>query len=400
MANILINPNQPNKSSWIPKFSDTMQIVEVRQTGSTYPTQLAERMEHVTGSYIVIENARPELFLRRDFIKKFVHNGTVHLSQADRDEADYRICSINNELQITLNEKQYRRFGLIAKKIIPSKAKNTKQYLIACDLKDERIMKSNKYQDKLVQTFRRLSALRQLYFRFVPSTSTIAAVAAAAAAAATTTTSNPAVVDLSASEATSESLNFFKSVIIEYAVDGFQPVPLTGCSEQRQKIQRKWLNCSQLHPDLSPSATSGIVDIVDWFGYQLLGINCDKEEIRNRYPDDQERLDVSCLQLSGMVDFKHVQEILSDVFQLRSQDSDDVDVGDDNGGGGSCNNNDENDDKMLVMRAIFLYGSQPKNSNLMIMRNFSQPIIIGSKGSSSARGGHQFLTVARMINYR
>lgn len=345
VGNILIDCNQLNKSAWIPKFSDTIQIVEARQTGSTYPSQLAKQMKSVIGSYIIIDNVRPELFLRRDFIKRFVHNGTVHLSQANKDEADYRICSINNELQITLNEKQYRRFGLVAKKTISSRAKNTKHYLITADLKDKRIIESNKYQDKLVQTFRRLGALRQVYFRFVPSST-----------------------EISISEATSDSLNYFYCVKNEYAVDGFQPVPLTGCSEVRQKIHRKWLNCSQLHPDLSPSETNGIRDIVDWIGYQLLEINCDKEEVRCKYPEGLGRLDVSCLQISGMVDFKHVQEILADIFE-KSQDDDG-----------------------LVMRALCLYGTQPKNSNLMILRNFSRPII-GSNDS-------QLLTVARMINYR
>lgn len=348
VGNMLIEPNQPNKSSWIPKFSDIIQIVEVRQTGSTQLNMLVKQMKHVIGSYIVINDVRPELFLRRDFIKKFVHSGTVHLTQATRDESDYRICSIDNQLQITLNEKQYRRFGLIGKKISNNKAKRgASHYLITCDLKDKRLINSNSYHDKLVQTFKRLGALMQVYFRFVPNISATNA-------------------NMSISEATSESLYFFNYVIHEYATDGFLPVPLTGCSEVRQKIDKKWLNCSQLHPDLSLTTTGGIAEIVDWIGFQILGINCDKEEIRSRYPDEQERLDVACLQLSGMVDFKHVQEILSDIFEAQ----------DDN----------------VVLRAMCLYGKQPKNSNCMIMRNFSQAII-GSNGS-------QLLTVAKIINYR
>ena len=54
--------------SFIPRFSDMAQIIEVRERGQTLPRQIESRLKNLLGSFIVIKDARPELFLRRDFI--------------------------------------------------------------------------------------------------------------------------------------------------------------------------------------------------------------------------------------------------------------------------------------------------------------------------------------------
>lgn len=222
-----------NLPKWIPRFSDLAQLIEVRETGfaSITRSRVADETDFF-GSYIVIDNARPELFLRRDFISKFVEQGTVHLVQVDRGVEykglDYQMQTSSNVLTIVMDEKQYRRFGLVAKKVISKKKTTCTRYQIDIDLNDQRIKKSNKYQDRLIATLRRLNPIKKLYFRYAASDCS----------------------GLSESEANDKCLEFFRYVINEYAMDGFQPVPLTGVSKFNQKIDRRWSNRSQRHPSL------------------------------------------------------------------------------------------------------------------------------------------------------
>ena len=284
---------------------------------------------------------------------------------------------------------------MIAKKVLIDKSTCCKFYRIEIDLRDERLKKSNKFLDKMVKLLQKLNSVDKIYFRFVPdrnscSSSTLMSIAAA----------------------NKLSCEFFKHVIEEYAFDGCLPVPLANCSIISQRIERSWLNCSQLHPNLdlsevikdddewlfqngssfggvgrigggaSTCAGNGengdedscngnvnnddgdeargdggddllrnrldanltcLVDIIEWLGYQLLLLDCDRYEIQSKYSiapppastynkndentaaaigqqtsstckNTSERLDVSCTQIVGPIDFQQVQENLNRLF--------------------------------------------------------------------------------------
>ena len=104
----------------VPQFSQLCQLIEVRKCGSAFPRQIDHRLNQTgfLSTHIIINNCRPELFLRRDFIKQFVLTGQVCLAQLS---GGYHLTAKNNVLLITLNAKQYRRFGLIAKRVLKSK---------------------------------------------------------------------------------------------------------------------------------------------------------------------------------------------------------------------------------------------------------------------------------------
>jgi len=304
----------PHLSSWIPRSSHIAQVIEVRRTGCTTQKIHGCKIDDITCSLVVIEDARLELFLRRDFISRFVERGTIHLMQDTKSSKLFqlKIHTSNNVLHMTMSGKLYRRFGLVGKKIRESKVEE--MYRVEVDLTDERIKKSNKFQDKLVEVFKRLEPINKLYFRFVPDRSCKIANAAA----------------------NEESLDFFRYVIDEYARDGFRPVPLTACSIVEQRLHRSWLNCSQRHPalgmnwikeDCSLGEVRGnveilgrIVDIVDWLGYQLLSLDCDREEISSSYSDEMERLDVSCIQLNGPMDQGQIENNLRKIFAKMKAD--------------------------------------------------------------------------------
>lgn len=396
-------------STCLPRFSQLAQVIEVRKPGFMLPSRaLGANIKDFLGSYCIIENARPELFIRRDFLSKFVDKGTIHVAQlsdqlydggdANADSAgpnappqtsqaaawpaqgatqsaatqsSYQLTTTkNNVLIITMDSKQYHRFGLVATKVVVpmqqrprpsagrpfrnngatkgSKNKGTRQsttgsnsashqvlYRIEIDLKDERIMTSNKYQDKLMQTFRRLNSINKLYFRFIPDKSKL--------------------LGLSQAAAQELSLEYFNYVIEEYKLDGCKPIPLTRCSLGQQRILNNFVNRSQLHPPLGVSkllmANNGeqvlfesqldrgrddekfegilkcLVDIVDWLGYQLLKLDCDKLakfEDWNDSATSTTRVDVSCTQIIGTIDFKQVQDNLRTLFAHPNSEEDDV----------------------------------------------------------------------------
>lgn len=354
-----LRQNDCNLYKWIPRFSELAQTIEVRKTCSIDPNNICSMANEITGSYVVIRDVRPELFLRRDFIAEFVETGTVHLTQSGSSllsPSGYQIGTSGNILAITMNEKQYRRFGMIAKKVISNKIAG-KVYRVEVDLRDDRIKRSNKYQDKLVQTFRRLKSLDRVYFRYEP---------------------NGSMSDRSANE---KSLAFFNFVINEYAIDGYKPVPLSKCSLVERKLERRWLNCSQLHPplrlfdldeqqDTTDAAGDAVTasqiiggiqrneqlldyltKIIDWLGYQLLSLDCDRGEIRCRYQEDQERLDVACAQVRGFMDYEQIRSKLGELFSTNGMA-----------------------DGLDIMRALLLYQCPGADKSVVLLQDRSKGI--------------------------
>lgn len=292
-----LNEKDLDLAKWIPKFNVLTHVIEAKKTGSALlsKSQPSIAKQYLTGSYLMIENFRPELLLRRDFIRQFVNFGKIYLAQ-DNSGSSSSCCtgnnlyyeiqtSNNNRIIITMNEKQYRRFGLIAKRVISNKSTGRKQYRIEIDLKDERILKSNKYQDKLVETLKRLKPLDRVYLKFVSNLD-----------------NDVKSRMTNEDDDDNKCLNFFKYVIDEYEKDGFKPVPLTNCCKLERKIVREWTNYSQRHPDfnLNYDAKStdyeNILEITDWLGYQVLSLDCNNNNNKNI---SSERLDVRCTEISG-----------------------------------------------------------------------------------------------------
>lgn len=281
-------------AEWIPKFNSLAHVIEVKKTDSAMVSKVhsskAAIIKHLTGSYLMLEKFRPELLLRRDFISKFVNTGRIHLAQdMDKDlDLDYEIqTSSRNRILIKMNERQYRRFGLIAKKVISDKSTGSKHYQIEIDLKDERILKSNKYQDKMVETLKRLKPLDRIYFKYTSDNHD----------------GDESPLN-SQEEDDNKCLEFFKYVIDEYEKDGFKPVPLKGCCKLLRKIVREWTNYSQLHPDLelnpaksihkgneSDDNREHILEVIDWLGYQLLSLDCNNNQ--------SDPLNVQCTEIKG-----------------------------------------------------------------------------------------------------
>ena len=312
------NVEEQQVTRLLPRYIHKAHVIEVKEPGYTIPGCFGSHIKNFLGSHVVITDARPELFLRRDFIRKFVERGRVFVSHIpDDSNPGYKLTiTADSRMLITMNAKQYRRFGLVAKKVISLAAENfgTKEkcYRVEINLRDERIMKNNRYQDKLVNLLRRLSPINKVYFRFIPE--------------------DKSASSLSISEANELSVEFFKYVIEEYALDGCQPVPLTNCSAISQKIERHKLNCSQLHPrldlahivrddgKLSLDKDGGdklaeLVELVDWLGYQLLSLDCDMSEIKSNYPDGgNPRYDVSCTHIVGAIDYQHIEYNLPILF--------------------------------------------------------------------------------------
>lgn len=371
-----------NLPTWIPRYSDLAQVIEVKRSGfdptfgsvcSTTGSPAAagtkqDIASNLLGSFITIDNARPELFLRRDFIARFVLRGTIHLVQDDGTnssttrDTDYTVYTWNNVLYLVMGERLYRRFGLIGKKLAAApggarKRSAAHRYRIKVDLRDGKILESNKYQDRMVEIFRRLSPINKLYFRFVPG--------------------HELAREMTLAEANVNSLEFFRYVIDEYALDGMQPVPLSGCSVAKHQLQRRWTNRSQLHPDLnlasiSTATTDRLVDVIDWLGYQLLSLDCDSvDELRSKYLTEQqtisdgdtERFDVHCSQILGVMDFEQIRDTLDGVFGDRSQGT--------------------------VLRALLLYNNNNNNDNsnsaVVLARDYyardSQVTVIGMSSS-------------------
>jgi len=364
--------------SCLPRMSQSAHFIEVKESGHTIPGRVGPHIKEFLGSYVLIENFRPELFLRRDFIKKFVKTGKILVSHVpgDTNNLDYRLSiSKDNVMMLYMNSWQYRRFGLVAKKVIQLAAElhgtNEKCYLIEIDLNDDRLLKNNKYQDKMMNLLRRLSCINKIYFRFVPD-------------------EKSANGGLSISAANELSVEFFEYVIEEYALDGCEPVPLTKCSAVCQRIERHWFNGAQLHPNLDIAKLvhynscnddsnndnghkhdndiedkslscrrdsaldklmgenlGDILGIVDWLGYQLLSIDCDSNEIKSSYPNNgNPRYDVSCTQINGLIDHQHVECKLENLFGRKRP----VDSG-------------------VVIRALFLYNLDPHNQEVSSSNN-------------------------------
>lgn len=318
LGSLNLSQKDLNLAKWIPRFNNLVHVIEVKKTGSLLisggdtSADIFDPREFI-GSHLIIEKFRLELLLRRDFLSKFINKGTVHLVQdytkIPNEQSTYKIqTSDNNVVTITMNEFQYRRFGLVAKKVLqPSKATGCKYYQIEIDLKDERLVKSNKFQDRQIQILSRLEALDRVYFRFVPH------------------------VDNS-QEPNNECLEFFNFVIDEYAKDGFKPVPLTSCYKRNQTIVKRWTNYSQIHPELSLKEVQGsnlmncnggiLLEIVDWLGYQLLSMDCNKEEIKSTSNySSVEPLDVSCTELGGLCDFEQIGRNIQKLFKASLSDS-------------------------------------------------------------------------------
>lgn len=326
--------DQTKLNKFITESSNVIQLVDVKES---LAFSKAPKLSSILGSYIILKDVRPELFLRRDFISKFVEKGLINLSQAHGGH-QYGICSSNNAICIRLDGAQYRRFGIIAERLMSASDSSTRYYEIKVDLKDARIQKSNKFQDRLVEKFRRLPPLRELYFSF-----------------------RPRGTNSQSSDENNNSLEFFEFVIDEYARDGFKPVPLSSCTKVNRKIEKTWARRSQICPSLELTRESDILTAVDWLGFQLLGLDCDREEIRNLlqpdYYETVSRLDVECSQSNNYYDREQSREVLASLLA------------------------NEVVDESIRLRAIFLYN---QNSNLIFLKEKSKSelIVVRFEGAS------------------
>lgn len=345
-----------------PIFFDHVHYVEARKEGNFVPGLGRASLEQLITTSVVLEQVRPELFLRRDFIAKFVDRGKIYLTTQEIDVADklepwyYLNSSGNNVLTIAMNEKQYRRFGLVAKRIAKYGRNSAKMYKIEIDLRDERIKKSNKFQDKLVKILKRLNPVNKVYFRWQLDE---------LAQSLNGQNCNYATVKVEPNTdyTESEPLDFFNYVIKEYAIDGFKPIPLGQCYLSSQKIKRSWTNYHQPYPDLRMSkmaSISDVVDVLDWLGYQLLEIDCGSmyhQRAQSDNDNDNNRMDVTCSHLSGTMDIEHVEKSLWKMF--------------------NTNNNDH-----TVLRALILYYNNDNNNDTNNINN--QPTSSSTLTSSSS----------------
>lgn len=356
IGNYLSNYSQRKDSAkgrLTPGYHDTIQMIEVEKESSN--TKKDFDYKQLDGSYICLKHVRPELFIRRDFINDFVLKGKVYLvqdnnlSKTTNSDDNYYIIINNNVLCIILSGHLYRRFGLIGQKIC--KDKKSDIYEVKIDLKDERIIRSNKYQDKLVSTLRRLEPINKVFLRWTLHNS-----------------------DNNLGETENLILEYFNNVIEEYRLDGFKPIPLDSCFKIEQKLERTWINRSQLHPPLSLNVLSKqifqlrdnsektkVTDIVDWLGYQLLSIDCNQEEICCNYNSlidngTCEPYNVYCSQISGIYDCDLIETTLSKVLERGRQEKNDS----------------------AIFRALFLY-----NRNLNDINNDQVTILLQDYSISS-----------------
>lgn len=333
------------KRGLLPGYHDTIQIVDV-ETESTNISRNFNYKE-LDGSYICLKHVRPELFIRRDFIKDFILGGKVFLVQdkncprAINLNDNYNMIIKNNILYLILSGHQYRRFGLIGQKI--GKNKKSDCYEVKLDLQDGRIMRSNKFHDKLVLALRRLNAVAKVYLRWCPN-------------------------DNNVSKPDELTLNYFNHVIEEYKLDGFKPIPLEFCFKVEQKLERTWINRSQVHPALSMEKLSKeisnlkknsdkskeennetfakLTDIVDWLGYQLLSLDCNQggTVCNNNSAFDNEKCEpynVYCSQISGIYDCDLLETKLKKLLERGRQEKNDS----------------------AIFRALFLYNRNLNDSN-------------------------------------
>lgn len=325
-----------NIPGWIPRFSNLAQIIEVRHTGRP-GTNLEDELIY---PFILIHNCLPELFVRRDFISKFVHTGEVYLVN---DSKCYQMHTKNNKMILTMSQKQYQRFGLIGKRL-PTQSSGESIYRVELDLQDERIINSNKFQYKLIVSLRRLEPSKRVYFRYIPNSNMNTTTNS------NTSTNNNAYIsddnDQHHQKAANElSMEFFKYVIKEYQIDGYQPIPLTDCSLISQNIERRWQNYYQSHPNLDlrfieknfnkilrePESMNKLINIIDWLGFQLLSLKCEGYNYNNA---QETRYDVSCSQIRGIIDRDHLGSKLTSIFK------------------------EDNSENGIILRALILYESE------------------------------------------
>lgn len=327
--------------SWVPRFTKVAQVVEVYGRGSADYESHNEIVDDMLGNYLIIENARPELFVRRDFIKDFVKKGHVHVLTDDEIEAPYELLIDDRTMSILLTDRQYRRFGLTTGKPITHNDSRAQTFKVDIDLSDDRILKSNKFQDKLVEKLRRLEPIKRVYFRFDPRSE------------------DSKRIESGVDNSCVNCMDFFRYVLDEYAADGMKPVPLTGCSEASQKLSRKWTNYSQPKPssvDLSRKsiysddreALDKFTGLLDWLGFQVLSLDINRDgstDVRTSANDarvqgiePKEMVDVLCAEIcSGVMDSSRIEQYLKRVFGRREEAK-----GDNTSG--------------LLFRALVLYG--------------------------------------------
>lgn len=229
------------REKWIPNCVHTIQAFDIN---SSFKPNLSD---YFTDQYVVIKKVRPELFLRRDFIEKFVLKDNVYMTSstnrttsehagnagaADRKKVvstsasnkdnvlfpnnqinmshSYSLnCAGNAMLTLIMDEFVYHRFGLQSKRKVTDKSSNSVKHHVTIDLKDTRLLNSNKYHDKVVQALKRLCALDSVNFR----------------------TTDPA--------ANEKALEFFTYVKHEYERDGFKPIPLSACRLVRSVVEKE-----------------------------------------------------------------------------------------------------------------------------------------------------------------
>lgn len=302
--------------TWVPRFTSVAQVVEVYRRGNANHCSLGNILDRMLSSYLIIEGARPELFLRRDFIQNFVKKGQVHATSSEIGDS-YKLSIVDNTLNLQLTDVQYRRFGLTAGKVISHPDTKVQSYRISIDLNDDRILNSNKFQDKMVQTLRRLDPLRRLHFRFHPMKRQLF--------------NDKTSVDKQGDGC----LEYFQYVIAEYDADGLKPVPLTACMEANQTISRKWTNYSQpkpSHVDLTQKSIQSndrealdmFTGLLDWMGFQVLSLDCnhdgkatDHASAGERAEEEKlkEKVDVFCAEIcDGTMDSCQVGQYLESVF--------------------------------------------------------------------------------------
>lgn len=351
----------------IPSFCYNIQLVEVKKSTLNLSHKISP-LEDLIGSCVCIENANLELFIRRDFIKSFVLTGKVYLwhdqGASIESSGSYKISCTNNVMVILMDEHQYARFGLIGKRLNKKRGKRQKTlYQVEVDLREEKILKSNKYQDRLLACFKRLPNINKLYFRWSPCNNSCISTD----------------IDLEANNR--KAMEFFESIIDEYNKYSFTPLPLTGCIELRQKLERKWTNRSQLYPfidgpnnlftcytepiegvERDADKLAAIVDVVDWLGQQFLSLNCIDDVIMKDGKNidstggasGRERVDVSCSQLTGPMDFDWIQRNLGKIFGCpKPKDK-------------------SGDDNEIILRALILHDHIRASTNITNKGSFSE----------------------------
>lgn len=260
-------------------FSKVIQLISTNDELIGIVEQLLSSTK--TLSYYLIKKIPVFVLIDKILINAFIKRGQLFGLSINR-EIDFDDCLAllpNGRIVLSLKESTYHRLGIVGKKSILNRNKNSIQkYLVEIDMNDDHFRAGTKHYQRTYECLQRSGLLFDILIKWEVSDE-----------------------ELNKESISSMSIqNFFNYIKTNSSDSDLNSIEIIRCLPSLRKFTNNYVPIPTISEEY---LFEDIKDLIEWFGAQVCQIDCNQSEDTDvstfGFSNTEKRADISCVELNG-----------------------------------------------------------------------------------------------------